>query len=238
ASREACLLVPRSWERQMNRAQPAYSSALLDSLIEMAQKKNILCIADEVFTGFGRTGKLFACDYLSNKPDIIALSKGLTGGTLPLGATLASEKVVEQFKSNELSKTFFHGHSFTANPIACASANASFELLLSQECQQNIQRIALHQKDFAKRLIAHQRVRAVHQLGTVVSLELEDDESSSYANSSRNKIYNYFIGQNILLRPLGNVIYIVPPYIISDKELHLIHSTIMKFLDTIEWETA
>ena len=100
-----------------------YSADVLEKLIGEAHRHNVVCIADEVFTGFGRTGKLFACHHLKEKPDIIAVSKGITGGALPLGATSCSEQIVKAFTTPDFSKTFFHGHSYTANPIACAAAN-------------------------------------------------------------------------------------------------------------------
>src|SRR6478736_7728516 len=109
-----------------------YSKEILEKLVSIAQQHNVICIADEVFTGFGRTGKLFASDYLNVQPDIMAISKGITGGFLPLSVTSCSEKILEAFQSADASKTFFHGHSYTANPLACAAANASFELLIGK----------------------------------------------------------------------------------------------------------
>jgi adenosylmethionine-8-amino-7-oxononanoate aminotransferase len=129
-----------------------YSKDTLNRLLELAKQKEVICIADEVFTGFGRTGKLLASDHITEKPDLIALSKGLTGGTLPLGVTAVSERIVSAFQNSELAKTFFHGHSFTANPIACAAANASFGLLMQEECQRNILRISQQHIDFASSL--------------------------------------------------------------------------------------
>jgi adenosylmethionine-8-amino-7-oxononanoate aminotransferase len=209
-----------------------YSHAILDKLIHYAQSKNILCIADEVFTGFGRTGKTFACDYLINKPDIIALSKGITGGTLALGATACSKKIISAFDTDDLFKTFFHGHSYTANPLACAAANASFELLTSTECQENIKRIAVHHHNFGIRLQHHKKVRTVRSIGTILALELETGEETSYSSEARKKIYPYFIKRNILLRPLGNVIYVLPPYVITNDELDYIYSNIEEFIET------
>jgi adenosylmethionine---8-amino-7-oxononanoate aminotransferase len=115
-----------------------YSKEILGSLLSEAKKNNILCIADEVMTGFGRTGKLFASDYIKEPPDIVCLSKGITGGSMPLGVTSCNEKVVAAFRSEDRSKTLFHGHSYTANPLACAVSNASLDLLLKEECMKNI----------------------------------------------------------------------------------------------------
>lgn len=210
-----------------------YEPEVLDELINLAHSKDIICIADEVFTGFGRTGKLFASHHLKNAPDIMALSKGLTGGTMPLSVTSCSEKIVNAFKSNEFLKTFFHGHSYTANPLACAVANASFTILLSETCQKNIQRIAGQHETFKTRIKNHAYVLHARSLGTILAIEIKSDERTSYENSVRKKIYQYFLDRDILLRPLGNVIYIVPPYIISNDELNRIYSTIENFLNEL-----
>jgi adenosylmethionine---8-amino-7-oxononanoate aminotransferase len=209
-----------------------YSPGILEQLISIAQQSNVICLADEVFTGFGRTGKLFACDYLKNKPDILAVSKGITGGSLPLGATSCSKKVESAFQSSQASKTFYHGHSYTANPIACAAGNASFELLLSDVCEKNRKRIAAILESFKDQMIDHRAVKEVRSLGTILAIELQTDESTSYTNLLRKKIYSHFISKWILLRPLGNVLYILPPYIISDQELISILDEVVIFIDS------
>lgn len=211
-----------------------YSKDILNRLLEVAKQKEVICIADEVFTGFGRTGKLLASDHVTEKPDLIALSKGLTGGTLPLGVTAVSEKIVSAFQNSELIKTFFHGHSFTANPIACAAANASFDLLMQESCQQDILRISQQHKDFAASLTLNPVIKEVRTLGTILAIELSSQESTSYTNSMRKKIYAYFLEHNILLRPLGNTFYVVAPYCITSKELNQVYEEIRKFLSTIE----
>jgi adenosylmethionine-8-amino-7-oxononanoate aminotransferase len=210
-----------------------YSARVLDTLISYAQEHGVLCIADEVFTGFGRTGEYFACNHLAHKPDIMALSKGITGGFLPLGATTCSDKIVSAFDSSELTKTFFHGHSYTANPLACAASNASFELLTDPSCQKRIHSITALHAAFARSLKAHRNVHEVRTLGTILAIELASGEESSYENSLRKKIYPYFLEKNILLRPLGNVIYVLPPYVISDEELAMVYKTIEGFLDRL-----
>lgn len=211
-----------------------YSADVLNRLLELAKQKEVICIADEVFTGFGRTGKSLASDHVTEKPDLIALSKGLTGGTLPLGVTAVSAKIVSAFQNSELTKTFFHGHSFTANPIACATANASFELLMKEDCQQSILRISRQHKDFAIELNSIPTVKEARTLGTILAIELISEESTSYTNSVRKKIYSYFLEQDILLRPLGNTFYIVAPYCITAAELNHLYQAIRKFLLTIE----
>lgn len=207
-----------------------YSAEFLNTLLEYARQKEVICIADEVFTGFGRTGKLFASDHLDQKPDLIALSKGLTGGTLPLGVTAASSKILSAFQNKELLKTFFHGHSFTANPITCASANASFSLLMTDDCQQRIKRIAQQHKDFVHTLTSVAAVKEVRTLGTILAIELKSADSTSYTNDLRTKIYSYFLEKDILLRPLGNTFYIVAPYCITAQEMQKIYDAINNFL--------
>jgi len=210
-----------------------YSSAFLDSLIREAKKYDVVCIADEVFTGFGRTGKMFASQHLSEMPDIIAMSKGITGGTLPLGVTSCSSSIVAAFRSPELLKTFFHGHSYTANPLACAAANASFDLLMRDECQSQIKNITASHKAFADKVGAHRNIVEARCLGTVLALELRTEGESDYGNELRNKIYPFFIERDILLRPLGNVIYVLPPYVITGEQLEVIYGAIEEFLNTL-----
>ena len=211
-----------------------YSPELLDKLIAMAQEKEVICIADEVFTGFGRTGKYFASDYLANKPDILCLSKGLTGGTMALGVTSCTEEIMSAYRSPDIMKTFFHGHSFTANPIACAASNASFHLLKREETQTNIQRIHEKHSAFAARLTNYELCENVRVLGTILALEIKTDTNSSYVNEVRHKLYPYFLKKGILLRPLGNTIYVLPPYVISDSQLDRVYQAILSLLNEPE----
>lgn len=208
-----------------------YSSELLNSLIEYAQTKEVICIADEVFTGFGRTGKLLASDYLKYKPDLIVLSKGLTGGTLPLGVTAVSSKIVSAFQSADFTKTFFHGHSYTANPITCAAANASFELLTEPACTESIINISNQHKKFVLDISHHAAIKDARSLGTILAIELNTPGQSSYTNELRKKIYSFFMERDILLRPLGNTFYVVAPYCISQNELAAIYSAITEFVE-------
>lgn len=209
-----------------------YPAAVLDTLITIAQRHQVVCIADEVFTGFGRTGKLFASGHLQNQPDIMTLSKGITGGTMPLGVTTCNERIVSSFQSNDFLKTFFHGHSYTANPLACAAANASFDLLMDDACARNISRISKAHEGFITRMRGHVRIGDIRSLGTILAIELVTDAGTSYENEIRKKIYPFFLERGILLRPLGNVIYVLPPYVISNEELAFIYSSIEEFIAT------
>lgn len=203
-----------------------YEPSALDDLIAFCQENGVLCIADEVMTGFGRTGKTFASDYLDHKPDLICLSKGLTGGTLPLSVTTCTQQVFNAFLSEDKYKTFFHGHSYTGNPLGCAAALASMDLLLSDDCQADIQRIMQAHAVFKAKIERHQAVREVRQTGTILAVEFESTEATSYFNNLRDTLYNFFLEQGVLLRPLGNVIYILPPYCITDAELQKVYAAI------------
>jgi adenosylmethionine-8-amino-7-oxononanoate aminotransferase len=211
-----------------------YEADVLDELIAMAQAQDVICIADEVMTGFGRTGKLFASDYLQHKPDIVCLSKGITGGFLPLGVTTCTEKVINAYRQTDLMKTFFHGHSYTANPIVCAAANASLDLLLQPSCTQAIAHINKQHEKFVEKLRPFQNANIIQHIrlsGVIVAFELITTQETSYINEARSSLYDYFISKNILLRPLGNVVYILPPYCITDDELAQIYDVILTFLE-------
>ncbi|NQX38890.1 adenosylmethionine-8-amino-7-oxononanoate aminotransferase [Pedobacter steynii] len=210
-----------------------YEGQHLDQLIETCQKHGILTIADEVMTGFGRTGTYFACETLQTKPDIFCLSKGLTGGTMPLGVTTCNQKIFDAFLSDDKLKTLYHGHSFTANPVACAASLASLDILLKPETLANIQRIKSKNEAFAAEIKDHPKVRDVRQTGTILVLEWETGNDTSYLSGLRNQLYLYFLERGIILRPLGNILYILPPYIISDEDLEYIYQTIHQALNDI-----
>jgi adenosylmethionine-8-amino-7-oxononanoate aminotransferase len=208
-----------------------YSAQLLDRMIAYAQANGVICIADEVMTGFGRTGKLFASLYLEHYPDIICLSKGITGGFLPLGVTACTQRIQDAYRSPDLMKTFFHGHSYTANPIACAAANASLDLLLSKQCDENIARINQSHLQFAAQL-QHRNyaVRDVRVLGTILAIDIDRKGETSYFHEARNNLYYHFLDKNLLMRPLGNVVYLLPPYCISEQELALAYNAILEIV--------
>lgn len=208
-----------------------YEAKYLDALIAIAKEKNIFCIADEVMTGFGRTGKNFAINYLENQPYIICLSKGITGGFIPLGVTVCTQQIFDAFYDDDKTKTFFHGHSYTANPLACAAANASMELLVAEKCQQQIQRIANSHRIFADTIRSHPFVKQVRQQGTIIAVELSTSESSSYFNNIQTTAYQYYLSKGIFLRPLGNIVYVMPPFCITTIELNRVYGVIQDSLE-------
>ena len=185
-------------------------------------------------TGFGRTGKFFASNYLSEKADIICLSKGLTGGFMPLGVTSCSNFIHEAFVSDQKMKTFFHGHSYTANPLACAAALASLDLMEKQETWNSIESIAQSHKIFADKIRTHAMVHKASTLGTIFALEVKSTSTTEYLNPLSEKISAWFIKKGILLRPLGNILYLIPPYCISKTDIDYLYSNIEKFLDELK----
>lgn len=207
-----------------------YEPEILDQLIEMAHYQGIICIADEVMTGFGRTGKLFASHYLKQQPDIFCLSKGLTGGFLPMGVTTCTQAIFDAFWSDDKYKALFHGHSYTANPLGCAAALASLDLLEQEDCQQNIHRITQQHQNFKEKLVSHPKILSIRQTGTILAIEFKTSEGTSYFNNLRDRLYTFFIERGVLLRPLGNVIYILPPYCITEEELNKVYGVIEEAL--------
>ena len=211
----------------------AYSATTLDKLITIAQTHGVLTIADEVMTGFGRTGKLVAMEYCENTVDLTCLSKGITGGILPLGLTLINKKVVSAFDSEDIKKTFYHGHSYTANPLTCAIAVKSLEIFLRDKTQKQIATINKCHLEFQKEIQDNEKLARVDVLGTVIAIEIKQQDTS-YFNDLKFKIYNFFLERNILLRPLGNVIYIFPPYVITKEELISIYTSIHLFIKELD----
>lgn len=208
-----------------------YRPEFLDQLIELAQSNNVKVIFDEIMTGWGRTGRLFAMDHCTNKPDIVCLSKGLTGGVLPLGLTVSTNEIYEAFLSEEKTKALLHGHSFTGNALACAAACASLDLFELESTKQNIQQLVDWNTEFAKELSGESMILEVRQSGTILAIELNTGEGNSYFSNIRDKAYDFFLEHGILLRPLGNVLFINPPYCITKEEYVLFQEVMRKFCE-------
>ncbi len=211
-----------------------YSPDVLDQLMALCKKHGALCIADEVMTGFGRTGKLFATLHCQETPDIIALSKGLTGGMLPMALTTCTEAIYQAFYADDKMKALYHGHSFTGNPLGCAVALASLDLLLSAETQGNIERVVKRQSDFLVKIKNHPQVQNARQTGTILAIEFKTDTQSGYFNNLRDLLYRFFLQRGLILRPLGNVVYVLPPYCITDPQLDQVYTALEAALD-FEW---
>ena len=204
-----------------------WSEATLGAIRDWTATRGVPLIADEVLTGFGRTGPLFACERSRIIPDIICLSKGLTGGFLPLGATAVREEIFEAFLSRDRRHTLFHGHSFTANPIACAAAQASLTLLNDASAARRASIERAHRSHLAK-IAAHPCVTAPRVLGTVAAFNLG---GAGYLNPVGADLSHFALERGVLLRPLGDVVYVLPPYCTTDAQLDQIYGVIAEFLD-------
>ncbi|MDT0554255.1 adenosylmethionine--8-amino-7-oxononanoate transaminase [Urechidicola vernalis] len=208
-----------------------YDAHLLDELIAIAHENGVVTIADEVMTGFGKTGKNFASEHLNNKPEIICLSKSLTGGIAPMALTTCSQKIYDAFYADEIGKGFFHGHTYSANPLACNAALASMKLLQTEEMQENIQRVIQSHKEFNTKVKDHPKVKSTRQLGIIFALDL-NIEMERYGNL-RDKLFQHFMRTGVFLRPLGNTIYILAPFTISKSELQKVYKSIEQALEIV-----
>jgi len=190
---------------------------------EACYRHGVLLIADEVLTGFGRTGRMFACEHASVTPDIMCVSKALTAGYMPMAATAATNAVYDAFLSDDRTKTFFHGHSFTANPLACAVALASLDLIEEGRILERVARLERQLRDGLSPLAGLPAVADVRVLGGVGVVELGSSETTNmggdYLNQLGPRLSSEFLQRGILLRPLGNVLYFMPPYAITDAEV-------------------
>jgi adenosylmethionine-8-amino-7-oxononanoate aminotransferase len=206
-----------------------YEAKYMNDVLDFVHSKKILCIADEVLTGFGRTGKLFASESFRIQPDLICLSKGLTGGTMALGVTACSQSLFDTFLSADRSKTFFHGHSFTANPLACTAALASLDLLEKSSCLEQIKQINQFHTAFRKEElpeIGQDLFQNVRIMGTILAFEINTG-LHEYSNQVGTKIMQQALLQGIYLRPLGNTVYVMPPYCITPDQLRKIYDFIL-----------
>lgn len=210
-----------------------YEAAHLDELMAVCHEHNIVCIADEVMTGFGRTGKFFASNHLQQQPDIICLSKGLTGGYMPLGVTSCAAFIYEACVSEDKTKTFFHGHSYTANPTACSAGLASLDLMEQESTWEQIRMIEALHLAFRDKVAGHPKLSDVRCLGTVLALEVNTVEHTHYLNHASESIAAYFLRHQIIVRPLGNILYLITPYCITEEELRSVYSVIEGFLASL-----
>jgi adenosylmethionine-8-amino-7-oxononanoate aminotransferase len=209
-----------------------YRPWVLKNLADLCRRQGVLLIADEVMTGFGRTGTLFACEQAGVVPDLMCLSKGLTGGVLPMGVTLASREIYLGFYADDRAKMFFHSTSFTGNPIACAAALASLEIWEIEPVAERIAAIAAVHEHRLQSLRGHPLLADVRQSGTIAAMEIRVGDQG-YLASLAPRLYDYYLGSGVLLRPLGNVVYVLPPYCIAETDLELIYDVIERSLELI-----
>jgi len=204
----------------------------LQKIRALCTKHDVFLIADEVLTGFGRTGKMFACDVANVVPDLMCLSKGLTGGYLAMGATLCTDRVESAFRSEDRLHTFYHGHSYTGNALTCAAANASLQVFEDEPVFDRIAAIARVNADRLADLRGMRQVADTRHIGTIGALELRADDPG-YLSALRPKLYDFFLRRGVLLRPLGNVIYVLPPYGIATEELHHVYDIITEAIEAL-----
>ncbi len=210
-----------------------YEPEVLNEMIAIGKAHQVLTIADEVMTGFGRTGKFLATDYCAHKPDIICLSKGITGGFMPFAATTCTQAIYDAFLSNDRAKMLFHGHSYTGNPLGCAAGIAGLRLFEEENTLGNVARIEKQHAVFAEQLSGHRNIKEVRQRGTILAIELKPKGEGGYLSSVRNTAYHFFMDRKIILRPLGNVLYVLPPYCITTHDLELVHTAIRDFVESV-----
>ncbi|NOS87670.1 MAG: aminotransferase class III-fold pyridoxal phosphate-dependent enzyme, partial [Methylococcaceae bacterium] len=214
-----------------------YDQVYLSLLRAACDKYQVHLIADEIAVGFGRTGTLFACEQAAVSPDFMCLSKGLTGGYLPLAAVLTTTRVYQAFYDDYQKLTaFLHSHSYTGNALACRAGLATLAIFQQQPVLANNRRLAAWLTAATARFIDHPNVAEVRQTGLIVAIELVKDKRSRtpYPWQERRglKVYQYALAKGVLLRPLGNVIYFIPPYILTEDELALITQVAW---DGIQW---
>ncbi|WP_343488154.1 adenosylmethionine--8-amino-7-oxononanoate transaminase [Allomuricauda sp. d1] len=208
----------------------------LDALMAICQKAGVLCIADEIMTGFGKTGKIFASDHLEQQPDMVCLSKALTAGMFPLSITSASEQVFNAFLSDEVHRGFFHAHTYSAHPVGCAAALAGLDLLTSEQIAERRSYIAKAHEKFIDKIPGHPAVENARTMGVILAVDLAV-ETDRYGNF-RDKLYTFFMDRGVNLRPLGNTLYTLPPYVITNEQLQQVYDVMEAALDAVEtWQS-
>jgi len=198
----------------------------------LCTKHDVLLIVDEVLTGFGRTGKMFACDLANVVPDLMCVSKGITGGFMTMGVTLCTDRVEAAFRSDNRLHTFYHGHSYTGNALACAAANANLQIFDDEPVFDRIATIAKVNAERLAQLREMHQVGDARQIGTMGAIELLADDAG-YLSALRPKLYGFFLERGVLLRPLGNVVYVLPPYVIQPDELHRVYDVMVEAVETL-----
>lgn len=204
----------------------------LQKIRAICSRYDVLLIADEVLTGFGRTGQMFATGLANITPDLMCVSKGITGGFMTMGVTFCTERVASAFRSENRLHTFYHGHSYTGNALACAAANASLQIFDDEPVFDHISAIAKIHAMRLHHLSELHQVGDTRQIGSIGALELRTDDAG-YLSSLRPKLYNFFLERGVLLRPLGNVVYVLPPYVIAPEELHHVYDVILEAIQTL-----
>ena len=209
-----------------------YSAQILRALREICRETGTLFVADEVMTGFGRTGTFTACEQAGVSPDIMCLAKGITGGSMPLAVTLSTRAIFDAHYSTDRTKTFFHSSSYTANPIACAAGVANLDVWDNEPVRERVATLARWQAEFIAGFAPDDRFAHARSCGTIAALDLVVADQG-YLASVGPRLYDFFLSRGLLLRPLGNTIYLMPPYCITQDELALAYNAIRDAADMI-----
>jgi adenosylmethionine---8-amino-7-oxononanoate aminotransferase len=209
-----------------------YSPSVLAQMRAICTRHGVIFIADEVMTGWGRTGTLLACEQAGVTPDILCLSKGITGGSLPLAATLATSAIFEAHYSTDRARQFFHSSSYTANPIACAAANANLAIWREEPVVERIAALGDRQDALLARLAKLPGVERPRRCGTITALDVAV-ESAGYLSTIGPRLLAHFRERDLLLRPLGNTVYIMPPYCVTDEELGRLEAGIAEAVEVV-----
>jgi adenosylmethionine-8-amino-7-oxononanoate aminotransferase len=207
-----------------------YKTEVLSAMRSICEEHGILFIADEVMTGWGRTGTLFACEQAGVLPDIACYSKGLTGGSLPLAVTMCRREIFEAHYSTDRSRTFFHSSSYTGNPIACAAACANLEIWNEEPVLERIANLASLQDSALERFRDDRRFCNVRRTGTITALDLKAADPG-YLAGIGPKLRVFFSERHLLVRPLGNTLYVMPPYCVSETDLYPVYDAIAAAAD-------
>jgi adenosylmethionine-8-amino-7-oxononanoate aminotransferase len=202
-----------------------YSASVLRELKRICEASGALFIADEVMTGFGRTGTLFACEQAGVSPDILCLAKGLTGGLIPLAVTLCKPEIFDAHYAPDRARMFYHSSSYTANPIACAAAAANLDVWASEPVRERIATLAAAQAARLAALEGEDRLSNLRQLGTIAAVDFIVQEGG-YLATIAPRLFDFFLGRGLLLRPLGNTVYVMPPYCATPEELDAVYAAI------------
>ena len=208
-----------------------YSAQTLAEMRRICARHDVLFIADEVMTGWGRTGTLLACEQAGIVPDILCLSKGLTGGAVPLAVTMAAEPIFQAHYHADRARMFFHSSSYTANPIACAAANANLAIWREEPVRERIAALAARQETRLSALAEHDAVQKARQIGTIAAIDI--GAGAGYLSDLAPRLLAFFRERDVLLRPLGNTVYVMPPYCISDEDLDRVYHAIEAALEQV-----
>ena len=210
-----------------------YTPETLREMYLICQKHDVLFIADEVMTGWGRTGTMFACEQAGIVPDIACYSKGITGGFMPLAVTMCRSDIFDAHYSEDRSRTFYHSSSYTANPIACAVAAENIRMWQDEPVMDRIDSLVASHKGWMERLSQDDRVENLRQMGTIAAFDIKVQTGGGYLSDLAPRLYRYFQANGILLRPLGNTVYLMTPYCVTKEDLSHIYNTIDAALDEV-----